>query len=74
MVGRDPAAPYVPVQAVVVGSVMQFFSAVTSVTMLLHVLDSHLEARVLGRLLEFRNPVTHIFIAAWARKQICLSA
>ena len=50
MAGRDPAAPYVPVQAVVVGSVMQFFNAVTSVVMLVHVLESHLDARVLGRL------------------------
>lgn len=50
MVGSDPAAPYVPVQAVVVGSVMQFFNAVTSVVMLVQVAESHLDASKLGRL------------------------
>lgn len=51
MVGSDAAPPYVPVHADVVGSVMQFFSAVTSVVVLVQVLESHLDARALGRLL-----------------------
>lgn len=49
--GRDVVPPYVPVHAAVVGSVMQFFNAVTSVVVVVQVLASHLDARVVGRLL-----------------------
>ena len=49
LVGIEDVPPYVPVQVVAVGSVMQFFNVVTSVVVVVHVVWSHLAARVVGR-------------------------
>ena len=47
-VGKDPDAPYVPVQVEAVGSVMQLFRLVTSAVIDVQVVSSHLDAKVVG--------------------------
>ena len=49
LVGIVDVPPYVPVHVVAVGSSMQFFKVVTSVVMVVQVVESHLLASVVGR-------------------------
>ena len=46
--GKDPDAPYDPVQVEAVGSVMQLFRLVTSAVIDVQVVPSHLDAKVVG--------------------------
>ena len=50
--GNDVDAPYVVVQAVAAGSVIQLFKAVTSFVIEEHVVPSHLELSTLGKVVD----------------------